>query len=245
MSHSRYATALGTYNHAIDDVSKRIMQDRALHMQNLNELYIQSLSNNMHGGYVDMVESAIGERSTYNSRKLIHDAADLTMQDRKLNSALQNNRNVLSGGGVVDNSRQALGAMDYSTKRSNALYANFNKKLAQDRKIHMQELKALYSATPTNTACKSVLSSMLTARQQNNASRTHHDANMWAQTDQNVMQALGGGAIAHDVLNYGISQTYNTPRMTGGSHNTGSLPLHNQEAAELWGDILNGGGHRY
>ena len=232
--HSNYISALKKYSSAIDDVANRTIQDRQLHMHNMNEVYIQALSGGQHDGYVSMLEHAIGERSIYNQRKMILDAADLTMHETKVNRALSHNRGALSGGAVVDGSSSALRGMDYAAKRGNALHASFNQKLAHDRVVHQQELEALYSATPSNTACKSVLSSMVKARVANNSSRTQHDAKMWANADAGVYSALGGGGAARQVLAHGVNAK---TEMRGGGDDV-VMPLENPEAARLWGDIL-------
>jgi hypothetical protein len=240
-SHSDYAQALQIYGGACDDVTKRIIQDRALHTQNMSEAYMSALSDNMPEAYLNTIEQAIGERSIYNDRKMIMDAGDLTRHDMKLNQMLGANVGTLSGGGVSDNSRGALDGLKFSCMRSNALYANFNQKLAQDRALHMHELKALHSMTPSGTATKQILGGFIQSRTTNNMSRTTHDASMWASTDTNVTRALGGGA--HQVISYGVEGS--VPRhMSGGGKkkDEGSLPLHNEEAAKLWGEILNGGG---
>lgn len=231
MSHSRYVSALQMLNTSIDDVAHRIMQDRQLHMHNLNEVYMQALAGGEHDGYVSMLEQAIGERSTYNARKMIMDAADMSMHEDKVGQTLRHNVGALSGGAVLDTSSDALRGMNYAAKRGNALHASFLQKLTQDRAVHQQELEALCSATPSNTACKSVLMDMVKRRQGNNKSRTYHDANMWAQMDADVYNALGGGSDAMHVLAHGVH---------GESKQGGDvvMPLENPEAAKLWGDIL-------
>jgi hypothetical protein len=248
-SHSDFAKAIQIYGGACDDVSKRVIQDRTLHMHDMGELYMMALKERMPSEYLSTVEQAIGERSVYNTRKMIMDAADFTAHDRKLNGVMGPNMQTLAGGGVVDTSRAALDGMKYSAMRSNALYANFNQKLAHDRELHMQELQALYSVTPSSTASKHVLKNFIASRQQNNNSRTHHDANMWASTDRSVANALGGGYTAKEVLYHGVEgklmQNHSRGGMRGGGHpggiDTHGLPLHNEEAARLWGEILQGG----
>lgn len=233
--HSKYVSALKKYNVAIDDVAQRTMQDRQLHMHNMNELYIQALAGGEHPGYAAMLEQAIGERSIYNERKMIMDAADLTMHESKVGQALGHNRGALTGGAVVDAGAGALRGMSYAARRGNALHASFNQKLTHDRAVHQQELEALYSATPRNSACKSVAGSMVKGRHANNESRTYHDAKMWASTDAGVYAALGGGAEALRVLSHGVEGAH-APRMRGGADVV--MPLENPEAAKLWGDIL-------
>lgn len=233
--HARYVSALKTLNSSVDDVSSRIMQDRQLHMHNLAEVYMQSLAGGEHDGYVSMLEQAIGERSVYNDRKMILDAADLTAHDKKISQALRHNAGALSGGAVVDVSSSALRGMDYAAKRSNALHASFVQKLTHDRALHQQELEALYSASPSNTACKNILGGMIKRRHANNDARTRHDAKMWAETDASVYTALGGGSDALDVLNHGVDGTIPQGMRGGGDV---VMPLENPEAAKLWGDIL-------
>lgn len=251
-SHSNFARALQIYGGACDDVSKRVIQDRTLHMHDMSELYMMALKERMPTDYISTVEQAMGERSVYNSRKMIMDAADFTAHDRKLNGVMGANVRALSGGGVVDTSRGALDGLKYSAMRSNALYANFNQKLAHDRQLHMQELKALHSVTPSGTASKNILSNFIASRQQNNSSRTHHDAKMWAATDRSVGNVLGGGYTAQQVLHHGVEGKLMNHGggggggggFRGGGHGgdpTHGLPLHNEEAARLWGEILEGG----
>lgn len=242
-SHSDYAQALQIYGGACDDVTKRIVQDRTLHMHNMNEAYMAAVRDNMPEEYLSTLEQAMGERSTYNQRKLILDSADLTRHDMKLNQMLGANVGTLSGGGVADNSQNALDGMKFSCMRSNAMYSNFNQKLAQDRALHMHELKALHSMTPSNTATKQILGGFIESRKMNNMSRTNHDASMWASTDMKVTHVLGGGA--HQVISYGVEGSAPPRGMSGGGgrkKNSDKLPLHNEEAAKLWGEILNGGG---
>jgi hypothetical protein len=234
--HAKYVNALENYNSAINDVTQRIMQDRTLHAHNMNELYIQALAGGEHPDYVSMVEQAVAERSVYNDRKMLLDAADLTVHESKLNQALRHNRGALSGGGVRDASPTALRGLNYAAKRSNALHASFNQKLAHDRAVHEQELEALYSASPSNTACKSALARMIKMRHANNRARTVHDANMWASTDAKVYSELGGGAEAMEVIHHGVEGAQ-TPQMRGGGGDI-TMPLENPEAAKLWGDII-------
>ena len=212
----RYVQALSTYADQTRDLTQRIMQDRTLHAHNLNEVYVQALAGGEHPGFISAIEQAIGERSLYNERKLVLDAGDLTVHDQKIQQALGHNSGALSGGGVVDTSRSALSGMEYAARRSNALHASFNQKLAQDRQVHAQELAALYSAAPNGPA-KAVLSSMVSARTMDNQSRTMHDANMWAQMDSEVGSLLGGGSTARRVLSYGVNGAPARRPMRGGA----------------------------
>lgn len=243
-SHTNFATALQIYGGACDDVSKRVIQDRTLHMHDLSELYMMALKDRMPQDYLSTVEQAMGERSVYNNRKMMMDAADFTTHDAKMSRVLGANTRALSGGGVVDSSPGALDAMKYSAMRSNAMYANFNQKLSHDRQLHLQELKALHSLTPSGTASKNVLSNFISSRMNNNNSRTQHDANMWASTDMKVSNVLGGGHTARQVLYHGVQGQPVHNQMSGGGKKH-AMPLHNEEAAQLWGDILNGGGNVY
>jgi hypothetical protein len=228
-SHRSYASTLSTFNDAIDDVSARVQQDRVLHMHDLVSTYMQAVSSGMPHEYLSMIEKTIGERSIYNDRKMVLDAADLTMQDAKLSRALR-------GGGT---SRDALKGMNYANQRSNALHANFNQKLAHDRAVHAAELDALHQATPSGNAVSSVLTNLVNMRTQNNSMRTSHDATQWATLDAQVGQALGGGGNSAAVLNHGISQTLsgggsNTSLRGGAALESSRFHFANSDAAHLW-----------
>jgi len=192
-SHSSLASALNTYSHAIGDLSARVVQDRTLHNHDINRLYMQAVSDNMHGGYLDTLESAINERAKFGVRKDIMDAVDLTAHEQKLNAALGTNQGVLSGGGVTDKSGHALRGMQYAVKRSRDMVENFNSKLAQDRELHRQELNALYAITPNNCPCKTIAGGMVERREVANKARQLHDATAWAEVDAGVGHALNGG----------------------------------------------------
>ena len=243
-SHRSYASAITTFNGSIDDMSARVQQDRVLHMHDLVSTYMQAVATGMPHKYLSMVEKTIGERSIYNDRKMVLDAADLTMQDTKLSRALGANSRTLSGGGVADTSQGALKGMHYAAQRSNALHANFNQKLAHDRTAHAAEMDALQAATPSGTAVSSVLTNLVNMRSQNNVARTAHDAREWASLDAKVGHALGGGANVASVLSHGVSATLrasgvNTSLSGGGAAVAESSKFHfaTSEAAQLWQNV--------
>ena len=237
-SHGSYASALQTYNTSIDDVAARVQQDRTLHMHDLTTTYMHAISSGMPDQYLNMLERTIGERKIYNDRKMVFDAADLTLQNSKLTRALGANKGTLSGGGVHDTSRAALKGMHYSVQRANALYANFNQKLSHDRTVHANELSGILRTTPKATQTASVLKSLINMRETNNANRTLHDARMWADVDSRVGAIMGGGHNATDVINYGVSNT-----LTGGGNNTilkpgSSFHFGSADASKLWQHIM-------
>ena len=175
---------------------------------------------------------------------MVLDAADLTVQNRKVTGALGANVGALSGGGVADTSRDALKGMHYSARRGNAMYTNFNQKLAHDRSVHAMELRALLDATPSNSRVASVLTDLVNMRSENNASRTMHDARMWAEVDAQVGQSLGGGGNAADVLNYGVAQTLsgggaNLDLAGGGMVDSNNYRFGSADAARLWQDVMH------
>ena len=243
-SHNSYASALQQFNVAIDDVSARVQQDRALHMGDLTNTYMQAIVERMPSAYLTMLETSIGQRNVYNTRKLVFDATDLSVQDAKLSRALGANSGTLSGGGVGDMSRDALKAMHYSAKRSNALHTSFNQKLAHDRTVHAHELAALYNQTPANTNTGRTLASMMSMRATNNLARTSHDAASWADTDMSIGATLGGGGNAREVLSHGVQQTLSdqaAPRRFrggGGGGRGGNYRFDSPEAAALWDHVM-------
>lgn len=242
--HSNYVSALHVYDSAINDLTARVQQDRVLHMHDLTSAYMQAVASGMSKKYLSMLESTIGERSIYNDRKLVFDAADLSVQEKKLSRALGSNAGALSGGAVVDNSRNALKGMHYSAQRSNALYSSFNQKLAHDRAVHAIELRTLLGATPSNSVVAKVLTDLVNMRTHNNYLRTMHDAREWANVDAQVGQLLGGGRNAEDVVNHGVTQTLSGKRSNTRITNSGLVDIGNfrfgsDAAARLWQDVVN------
>lgn len=244
-SHEKYAKAIRYYDTAVDDISARVQQDRSLHMHDLTNVYMQAIATRMPSEYLTMLETTIGERSIYNDRKMVLDAADLTMQNKKLTNALQQNVNTLTGGGVVDRSGNAMKNMHYAAKRGNAMYANFNQKLAHDRSVHTSELNALLASTPPNTPVAKVLTGLLNMRIKNNATRTAHDAKLWAKLDSQVNHMLGGGNNAADVIKHGVSTTLrgggNNMVLRGGRNSQAHNSMYRFEgpaSAQLWQDVM-------
>jgi hypothetical protein len=214
-SHQSYVSTIGAYDKAIDDIVARVQQDRTLHMHDLTTTYMHAIQSRMPSNYLSMLESTIGERSTFNNRKLVLDAADLTMQEAKVKHAMGSNFTALAGGSLGDKSHNALKRLHYSAKRSNALFSTFNQKLGHDRQTHLQELKMLVDATPSNTSTKQLLSELYANRLQNNDKRLRHDARAWANVDRTVYGLLGGGINARSVLSHGLSKT-----LSGGNVDT-------------------------
>lgn len=214
-SHQSYVSTIGVYDKAVDDLSARVQQERAMHMHDLTSTYMNAIRNRMPSEYLSLLETTIGKRSTYNDRKLVLDAADLTMQEAKVKNAMGSNFVALAGGSIIDPSHTALKKLHYSAKRSNALLANFHQKLTHDRQTHYNELKMLLDATPQNTPTGELLATIHTDRVQNNNIRTSHDRDMWSNVEQQVNSLLGGGVNANSVLTHGLNKT-----LSGGGADT-------------------------
>ena len=54
-SHQSYVSAIGVYDHAVDDISARLQQERALHMHDLTTTYMHAIRNRMPSEYLSML----------------------------------------------------------------------------------------------------------------------------------------------------------------------------------------------
>jgi hypothetical protein len=214
-SREAYTNALNEYRGAINDAAASLQQGRALHMHDLVNIYV----NTLHTGdtkAVAAMEAVIGQRSIFNERKLVFDAADLTVHDVKVQHAV--GKNAVKGG-------------HYGARRSNALLHVMHKKIVDDRDHHIKELQGLTAGVLAGGGCG--CGDAAAQRKVDNAGRGEHDDQRMAATQANVKRLLGGGANAADVLRGGGG---------GGGGVRATCDDENQvfrsrEAAELWTEI--------
>ena len=213
-----YITALGHYDRAINSAVEKLQHNRAHYMQDLTTIYLNSLRTGVPESYLNMMEDLISRRDTYDARKVVFDAADLTGNQARIGRRL-------SGGDY-----------NYCAQRSNKLHANMMKKLCHDQSVHQQELEAVYSATPPNTPIFNFMDKLVKFRKERNDKDLLSNAYAWQALDQKVSSCLnqagmqGGGA---HVLNYGIAEA-----LAGGETpfvaKSPSYEFNNMSAAELW-----------
>ena len=255
MAHRSFVEALHIYGGAIQDISAKLVQDRTLHLHDMNHVYMQAVSSNMHPKYLARVEQAIAERYRYNNRKDRVDASELARHDQRLETALKQNNQVLSGGAIVDNSPEALKDIQYTVKRSEALLANLNEKLARDRDLHQQELHTLHAMTPSDCSCRQVTGGMCARRADVNRSRKAHDVATLKQVKEQVNHVIRGGEDetlyqvmrAHDPVQQHLAG--GSKALEGGEHDivedvaepAAGVKFQSPEAAALWEQITGGG----
>lgn len=197
---SKYADTVQAYNSAIENVSANIQQDRSLHMSDLCNVYMEAALTQAPDGIMTMMEEIISDRSDFSDRKLVLDAAELTMHEQKLAKSLKQNTGVLSGGSrdIVISDHEAKKAMAYAAERSNALLYNMYKKISHDRSIHQQELNNIYFeslkvAGPNQFT--SMLENMIEDRKVFNSRKMALDAGLWAQTENFVKDNIGRSVL--------------------------------------------------
>lgn len=238
-AHQKYVSSIQFYDNAIEDMAARIQQDRSLHMHDLTSIYTNAVSTRLPPAYLTMMESVIGNRSIYNDRKLVMDAADLSVNESKIRNAMGANFTALAGGSINNATYDGLKGLHYSAQRCNALLSNFQQKLAHDRELHTMELKSVVDALPASSQAQTIASNLYNARLQSNNTRMMSDAKLWRSVETNVNQILGGGKAARRVLTHGVRDT-----LQGGASttlydmmkhlNTPAFKFSNPDAARLY-----------
>jgi hypothetical protein len=192
---TNYASALHQYDQQVWNTQQKMMQERSLHSQDLVNTYMEAVLSGVPSNYLSMIEAMIADRSAYNTRKMLLDAAELTKHQAKLKAALGAQVGVLSGGAVAlsggASSKSAIKSFDYAGKRSNALLSSMYTKLSHDRSVHMHELNNLHAeemklSGGQSTAFSTMLSSLINDRRTFNARKTALDAGQWTALQSNV-----------------------------------------------------------
>lgn len=192
---TKYASALQQYHQYLANTQQKIMQERSIHGQELSNVYMEAVSAGAPPAYLSMLEAIIADRSAYSTRKTYLDAAELTKHNTKMNSALGSNVGVLTGGAAGlsggANSKQAIGGMNYASKRSNALLNNMFTKLAHDRSVHLKELQNLHAETLSayggqSSPLSALVNQIVSDRSTYNARKTALDALQWTQLRHNM-----------------------------------------------------------
>ena len=189
--------ALANVTHSLNsnawNVAAKMQQSRSLHMHEMSNLYMEACLSGLPTGYLSLLETTMNKRSLYNNQKSDNDSMLLSDHDMKLKNALEHNPNVLSGGAVSTNTRNARQALKYSTKRTNALLENLNQKLMHDRSVHMHELVNLYNEARRvgiYSPYVKMLNTMLSNRKMYDNRRTQMDATEWASGEAFARQQL-------------------------------------------------------
>jgi len=191
------ANASQAFYSNIWNVAAKIQQDRSLHLHEMDNLYMEACLHEMPDQFLSLLEATIADRSTYNARKTVLDAVELSSHDSKMVDALGANEGVLRGGGVQARGHSAKQGLKYATSRSAALLDNLHRKLMHDRSLHHQELSNLYMEGVRNDLPSSymgMMEGMLHDRKVYNTRKTSLDAAQWAEVDAYAAENLGSMA---------------------------------------------------
>ncbi len=150
---------LEAYNDGVEDVGAKIQQERAVHLDDLVNLYLEANLVQLPGPLLSVLESMIDNRVVFNERKTLIDAIEMDKHAAKLKDGRNQN---------------------YCRKRSLALLDNLNKKLMRDRSVHWNELvdfrNQVSGARSVHPGFQNMLSSLMGDRKQFNKRRTILDA---------------------------------------------------------------------
>ena len=72
---TNYASALHQYDQQVWNTQQKMMQERSLHSQDLVNTYMEAVLSGVPSNYLSMIEAMIADRSAYNTRKMLLDAA--------------------------------------------------------------------------------------------------------------------------------------------------------------------------
>ncbi len=155
---------LDAYNDGVNDLAAKIQQERAAHIDDLVNLYLEANLVQVPGGLLSLLESMIDNRTVFNQRKTLIDAVELRKHDDKIRDK---------------------GRTPYTLKRSAALFDNLNKKLMRDRSVHWNELLNVKEQCDqvSHGGFQDLLNRMLKDRKMFNERRTVLDAAQWENVD--------------------------------------------------------------
>ena len=229
MSVENYSEVILRQKHGVEDTLAKIVQDRKVHEVELDNIYTEGVRDLVHPKFLDSLQEKIMKREMTNHNKGQVDAMEWSKHD---NSLLERLSGRLEGGDVTPRLHKNL---RYTAKRGNSFFLNLNKKLHQDRGIHMRELEqVVYEAKRSGVSPQFVtfLDKTLENRKLYNSRKTALDVAQWEQLDTGVSRLLKNDS--QKVLSAGAFPT----EISGGFRMT-ELQKQNYRTAKK---LIRGGG---
>ena len=190
------ADALKVYSDALENLRKKVQQDRSVHCQELQQVYAEAMALGAPQRFTDKVSQLVAERLRVNDVKMEMDALEWEEHDMKTHKKLGANQHVLSGGATAlhHSGKDAKKSMMYAGLRSDAYMTNLHKKLMHDRQAHSDELKKVEAMSVRLMGGEAPMSKMLAGMVHNrkiyDARKTNLDAKQWGDVARTVK---GGG----------------------------------------------------
>jgi hypothetical protein len=187
MSVENYSEVILRQKHGIEDTLAKIVQDRKVHEVELDNIYAEGVRDLVHPKFLDSLQEKIMKREMTNHNKGQVDAMEWSKHD---NSLLERLSGRLEGGDVTPRLHKNL---RYTAKRGNSFFLNLNKKLHQDRGIHMRELEQVVDEAKRSGVSSqfvTFLDKTLENRKLYNSRKTALDVAQWEQLDTGVSRLL-------------------------------------------------------
>ena len=229
MSVENYSEVILRQKHGIEDTLAKIVQDRKVHKVELDNIYTEGVRDLVHPKILDSLQEKIMKREMTNHNKGQVDAMEWSKHD---NSLLERLSGRLEGGDVTPRLHKNL---RYTAKRGNSFFLNLNKKLHQDRGIHMRELEQVVDEAKRSGVSPqfvTFLDKTLENRKLYNSRKTALDVAQWEQLDTGVSRLLKNDS--QKVLSAGAFPT----EISGGFRMT-ELQKQNYRTAKK---LIRGGG---
>lgn len=195
----RLADLMVKYQGEIIQVHKKIQEERALHSNRLVNMYLEACRTEQPKPVIIAVEDALAHRTERNDAKMTFDAARWAHYEGRAVQTLGG----IQQAGILQGGRKSVSKagnreLVKALHRSNELLGTLYEQLAQDRKVHREELKEVIQKTRSRQPAPSkslssrrrnyeeVLNSMAEDAEMEGESKFEQDAVDWAAMDETV-----------------------------------------------------------
>jgi hypothetical protein len=193
---AQIADAIKAYSDALDNLRKKVQQERSVHCQQLANVYAEAVATGSNKAFIDMLNQMMQDRTHGTELKMQMDALEWKEHETKTTRALGQDRGVLSGGAscLSAGAKRRKKQLKYCGCRSNAYHQNLLKKLIHDRTNQLHDLvEAQYHSIKLHggeAPITKMLGGMVHDRKIFDARKTELDAAQWGALSK---QVKGGG----------------------------------------------------
>lgn len=190
------ANAIQAYTAALDNLRKKVQQERSVHCQQLANVYAEAVASGSNQAFIAMLNQMMQDHTQGSDMKMQMDALEWKEHELKTKAALRQDHAVLTGGAscLTAGAKRRKKQLKYCGCRCNAYHHNLLKKLMRERTRQLHDLvEAQFHAIKLHggeAPISKMLGGMVHDRKIFDARKTELDATQAAALSQ---QVKGGG----------------------------------------------------